>query len=81
VLTAMQVGLGLDELKSNHAFLQGSLVVVIFSMVSVLAAIGIIGLITSMIFLFNMVAAISHAASKQKQRRKAAKNNLDDKEQ
>jgi hypothetical protein len=81
VLTAMQVGLGLDELKSNHAFLRGSLVVVIFSMVSVLAAIGIIGLITTMIFLFNMVAAISHAASKQKQRRKAAKNSLDDKEQ
>jgi hypothetical protein len=81
VLTAMQVGLGLKELENNHVFLRGSLVVVIFSMVSVLAAIGAIGLITTMIYLYNMVSAIIHAASRQKQRRKAAKRNLDDKEQ
>jgi hypothetical protein len=81
VLTAMQVGLGLKELESNHAFLRGTLFVVIFSMTIVFPLVGGISFITSLIFLFNMVAAISHAASKQRQRRKAAKRNLDDKEQ
>jgi hypothetical protein len=80
VLTAMQVGLGLKELSGSESFLKGSLFVVVFSMVLVVAIIGAISLITTMIFVFNMVAALSHAARKQNQRRKLAKQGLEDKE-
>jgi hypothetical protein len=78
VLTAMQVGLGLKELENSHAFLKGSLFIVIFSMVSVVAIIGVISLIPAVIFLYNMVAAIMHATQKQKQRRKMAKKVQED---
>ena len=72
VLSAMQVGTSLRELEDNHAFLRASYVFVVFSMVAVVAVLGIVVLIFVGIFLFNMVAAISHASNEQRKRKKLA---------
>jgi uncharacterized membrane protein len=73
VLSAMQVGTALDELSSSRAFMKGSYGVVVLSMVSVAAVLSIVGLFFVGVFLFNMVAAIRHAASKEKERRRVRK--------
>ncbi|KAF3033954.1 hypothetical protein E8E12_001847 [Didymella heteroderae] len=73
VLSAMQVGTALDELNNSKAFMKGSYGVVVLSMVFVAAVLGIVGLFFVGVFLFNMVAAIRHAARKEKERRKAKK--------
>lgn len=73
VLSAMQVGTALDELSSSTAFMKGSYGVVVLSMVSVAAVLGIVGLFFVAVFLFNMVTAIRHAASKEKERRRVKK--------
>lgn len=72
VLSAMQVGVSLKELEDNHAFLKASFLFVVFSMVCVVAVLGIVVLIFVAIFLFNMVTAISHAQTGQKDRKKLA---------
>ncbi|KAF2126273.1 hypothetical protein P153DRAFT_378460 [Dothidotthia symphoricarpi CBS 119687] len=80
VLSAMQVGAGLDELKTNHAFLQGSYVFVVFSMMSVVAVLAVVCVFFVVIFLFNMAAAIGHAKSEQKKRKKMAEGRSQGKE-
>ncbi|KAJ4363446.1 hypothetical protein N0V83_009739 [Neocucurbitaria cava] len=72
VLSAMQVGTGLDQLKDNGAFLEASYVFVVFSMVSVIAVLGVVAVVFVAIFLFNMVTAISHAKNTQQERKKLA---------
>lgn len=73
VLSAMQVGTALDELSSSRAFMKGSYGVVVLSMVSVAAVLGVVGVFFVGVFLFNMVSAIRHAAREEKKRRKAKK--------
>lgn len=73
VLSAMQVGVSLKDLSENYAFLRASYIVVVFSMVCVLAVLGTVALLFVWIFLFNMVAAISHAKNEQAARKKLAK--------
>lgn len=80
VLSAMQVGTGLKDLEDNYAFLRASYVFVVFSMVCVVAVLGFVALTFVGIFLFNMVAAISHANTEQAARKKLAKQKLDGKE-
>ncbi|KAH5631804.1 hypothetical protein HBI51_192350 [Parastagonospora nodorum] len=77
VLSAMQVGTGLDELKDNHAFLRASYIFVVFSMVSVIAVLALVGMIFIIIFLFNMVTAINHAKEEQRKRKKLAQKKSD----
>jgi uncharacterized membrane protein len=73
VLSAMQVGTALDELNGSKAFLKGSYGVVVLSMVSVAAVLGIVGVCFVGIFLFNMVKAIAHAGSEQRKREELRK--------
>ncbi|KAF1927284.1 uncharacterized protein M421DRAFT_45562, partial [Didymella exigua CBS 183.55] len=73
VLSAMQVGTALDELNGSTAFMNGTYGVVVLSMVSVAAVLGVVGLFFVGVFMFNMVTAIRHAASKGKERRRAKK--------
>ncbi|KAG9189467.1 hypothetical protein G6011_06335 [Alternaria panax] len=73
VLSAMQVGSGLKELEDNYAFLRASYIFVVFSMISVIAVLAFVTIIFIGIFFFNMVKAITHAASEQKKRIKAAR--------
>lgn len=73
VLSAMQVGTALDQLNSNKAFMKGSYGVVVLSMVSVVAVLGVVGLCFIGIFLFNMVSAVRHAGSEERKRAKAKK--------
>jgi uncharacterized membrane protein len=73
VLSAMQVGQGTKELEDNYAFLRASYVFVVFSMISVVAVLALVCFIFVIIFLFNMVTAIRHAASEQDKRKKLAK--------
>jgi hypothetical protein len=76
VLSAMQVGAGLDELKDSNAFLKSSYVFVVFSIVSVVAVLAVIAVIFIIIFFFNMVAAINHAKQAQRKRKKMACDKL-----
>ncbi len=76
VLSAMQVGTALEELSGSKAFLKGSYGVVVLSMVSVAVVLGVVGVFFVVVFLFNMVSAISHAASEEKKRRKARKERV-----
>jgi succinate dehydrogenase/fumarate reductase cytochrome b subunit len=76
VLSAMQVGAGLDELKDSNAFLKSSYVFVVFSIVSVVAVLAVVAVIFIIIFFFNMVAAINHAKQAQRKRKKMAYDKL-----
>lgn len=80
VLSAMQVGTSLKELEDNYAFLRASYVFVVFSMVAVVAVLAIVVLIFVGIFLFNMVAAISHAKNEQRARKLLAISKAEGKE-
>ncbi|KAF1995469.1 hypothetical protein P154DRAFT_526276 [Amniculicola lignicola CBS 123094] len=60
VLSAMQVGAGVAPLSTNDTFRRASYGFVVFSMVAVAAVLGFIGFMFSLIFLINMVLAISH---------------------
>jgi hypothetical protein len=80
VLSAMQVGTGLKELEDNHAFLQASYVFVVFSIVSVVAVLTMVGIIFVFIFVFNMITAINHAKSVQSSRKKLAREKMEVKE-
>ncbi|KAF2678216.1 hypothetical protein K458DRAFT_142685 [Lentithecium fluviatile CBS 122367] len=72
VLAAMQVGASVEPSNANKPFLKTCYIFVVFSMVSVAAVLGLVGLIFVTIYLFNMVAAISHAKKKQVERKRKA---------
>jgi hypothetical protein len=72
VLAAMQVGASVDPLNADKAFLKTCYVFVVFSMVSVAAVLGLVGVIFVTIYLFNMVTAINHAKEMQAKRKKKA---------
>ncbi|KAH8702894.1 hypothetical protein GQ44DRAFT_743832 [Phaeosphaeriaceae sp. PMI808] len=80
VLSAMQVGSSLGELKDNSNFLRASYGFVVFSMISVVAVLALVGIIFVITFLFNMVAAIRHAKSEQRERKRLAREKLAAKE-
>jgi uncharacterized membrane protein len=77
VLSAMQVGSGLSQLRDNHAFIGASYFFVVFCIVSVLAVLVIVGVIFCIIFLYNMVSAIRHASREQGERAKLARARQD----
>lgn len=72
VLAAMQVGASIEPLNTNRAFLRTCYVVVVLSMAMVAAVLVLVGVIFVTIYLFNMVAAISHAKAKRAERKKNA---------
>lgn len=72
VLSAMQVGAGLPQLQDSVYFSRASYGFVVFSMVSVAAILGSVGLIFIIIFFFNMAAAISHDNKERKDRAQLA---------
>lgn len=76
VLSAMQVGTALDKLNTSAAFMQGCFGVVVFSMASVAAVLGVVGLFFVGVFLFNMVDAVCHATSRAKERRRAGRDKV-----
>jgi hypothetical protein len=80
VLAAMQVGASVDPLDSDKGFLKSCYIFVVFAMVSVAAVLGVVGLIFVIIYLFNMVAAISHAQKMRAQRKKKARERQSKKE-
>jgi uncharacterized membrane protein len=77
VLSAMQVGSGLSQLRDNHAFIGASYVFAVFCIVSVLAVLVIVGVIFCIIFLYNMVSAIRHVSREQGERAKLARARQD----
>jgi hypothetical protein len=60
VLSAMQVGAILPPLNTNPAFQQASYGFVVFSIVTVAAIVSFVGILFVVIFLLNMILAISH---------------------
>lgn len=68
VLTAMQVGLALPQLNTNHAFQQASYGFVVFSIVAVAAIVFFVGILFVGIFLLNMILAISHEKKERRDR-------------
>jgi hypothetical protein len=68
ILSAMQVGTGVDPLKTNTQFNQASFGFVIFICILVVAILAFVGSIFSFIYLYNMVAAIKHADRERKRR-------------
>jgi uncharacterized membrane protein len=73
VLSAMQVGTGVDPLRSNAAFNRASFGFVVFVCVLVMAVLGFVGAIFSFIYLYNMVAAIQHDDRERKRRAELAR--------
>lgn len=69
VLSAMQVGTGLDSLKDNPPFNKASFGFVIFSCVLVSALFAFVIMTFGFIFLFNMKEAILHSISEPKRRK------------
>ncbi|KAI4629742.1 uncharacterized protein J4E87_002928 [Alternaria ethzedia] len=78
VLSAMQVGVGLEELKDNHHFLGATYYFVVFSMISVVVVLAFVTIVFIGIFLFNMYKAITHAGSTQKWRLKMFRRNQEE---
>jgi len=74
VLSAMQVGTGLDSLKNNNAFLRASFGFVIFACVLVVAIIAFVLLVFGFIFFYNMRAASTQSSRVQAQRRNRHRN-------
>lgn len=80
VLSAMQVGAGIDPLQDNYAFRKACVVFVVFSMVAVAATLSYVGVIFFIIYFFNMAAAISHDKRERKAREKLARERKGEKE-
>ncbi|KAF2465704.1 uncharacterized protein BDR25DRAFT_82406 [Lindgomyces ingoldianus] len=72
VLSAMQVGAGVPPLQDNLAFRRASYGFVVFSMVSVASVLALVGVMFSVIFFFNMAAAIQHDKRDRREREKLA---------
>jgi succinate dehydrogenase/fumarate reductase cytochrome b subunit len=70
ILSAMQVGTTVMDLTHNTAFNKASFGFVVFSIVMVAALLVFVGTIFVAVFLYNMVAAISHKNSAAKWRKK-----------
>jgi uncharacterized membrane protein len=69
VLSAMQVGTGVDRLSNSYAFNTASYGFVIFSCILVGAIIVFVIAIFTFVFLYNMKMAISHSNREQKRRK------------
>ncbi|OCK77450.1 hypothetical protein K432DRAFT_407299 [Lepidopterella palustris CBS 459.81] len=74
VLSAMQVGVGVPPVNSNAAFQHASYGFVVFVIVSVASLLAFIGVMFAVIFLFNMIAAISHDKMERIEREKLAQD-------
>lgn len=61
VLSAMQVGTGLEALSGNRAFVEACRVTVVLSMVGVAGVLGAVSVVFAGVFAFNMVMAVAHA--------------------
>ncbi|ORY05163.1 hypothetical protein BCR34DRAFT_48627 [Clohesyomyces aquaticus] len=72
VLSAMQVGAGVEPLQSNQMFRRASYGFVVFSMVSVAGVLAFVGFVFVFIFFFNMVAAIQHDKQERRERERMA---------
>lgn len=72
VLSAMQVGAGVDPLQGNDLFRRTCYGFVVFSIVSVAAVLALIAFIFCVIFFFNMVSAIMHAKNTRRLRKRKA---------
>ncbi|OQE44672.1 hypothetical protein PENCOP_c002G06118 [Penicillium coprophilum] len=75
VLTAMQVGATIPPLNTNTAFLRASYGFSAFSIITVAAIVGSVGVMFVTIFLINMVLAIWHAKKKRRDRKLLAQKN------
>ncbi|KAJ5901835.1 hypothetical protein N7495_002363 [Penicillium taxi] len=68
VLTAMQVGATIPPLNTNYAFQRASYGFAVFSIVTVATVVCFVGVLFAIIFLINMVLAISHEKKKRRDR-------------
>lgn len=73
VLAAMQVGASVNPLDDDNAFLKSCYGFVVFSMVSVAALLGVIGVLFFFIFFFNMGSAIRSMRYWERKRERKAK--------
>ncbi|KAF3390711.1 hypothetical protein DPV78_010976 [Talaromyces pinophilus] len=78
VLSAMQVGLTIPPLNSNQAFQKTSYGFVVFGIFSVAFFLGLLGIIFTSIFLFNMGAAILHDRRERIKRQRLARDREDE---
>ncbi|TID17332.1 hypothetical protein E6O75_ATG08078 [Venturia nashicola] len=70
VLSAMQVGTTVLELKDNKAFNKASFGFVVFSIAMVAALLVFVGTVFVVVYFYNMMAAIRHKNSAQRKRKK-----------
>ncbi|EAW13274.1 uncharacterized protein ACLA_017210 [Aspergillus clavatus NRRL 1] len=73
VLSAMQVAADVPRLNDSVAFQNTTYGVVIFSIVIVAVFLGVLGVLFGAIYLFNMVAAISHCRTERCRRERLSK--------
>ena len=77
VLSAMQVGTGLETLGNNKTFLNASYGIALFSMVCVLAIVTAVAIINTFLSVYNGLAAITQANRDQWKRRKLARDRFE----
>lgn len=68
VLSAMQVGVSVSPLKDDEAYRKATYGFVVFSMMSVAFVLAFVSVLFTLIFIFNMVAAIAHDRQQRKDR-------------
>jgi uncharacterized membrane protein len=73
----MQVGVSVDPLQKHQDYIRSCYGFVVFSMVTVLAVLGIVAAVFLFMFLFNMVAAIGHVKRMRTERKRKAKERGD----
>lgn len=72
----MQVGASIDPLQGDKAFVRACYGFVVFSIVSVGAVVALVGVLFTIIYVFNMVMAIGHAREAEREREKLADEKL-----
>jgi hypothetical protein len=80
VFSAMQVGAGTPQLSDSKVFQKAAYGFTVFSIVTVAALLGFVGVTFSGMFLFNMVEAISHDKSENAKRNTRARMKNEGKE-
>lgn len=68
ILSAMQVGISIPDFQHKSAFTQATFGFVVYSITQVAALVLFLGALFVGVFLYNMVAAISHAKKQEKRR-------------
>jgi hypothetical protein len=73
VLSAMQVGVGVEPLQTDEGFRRATVGFVVFSILMVAVILGVVGAVFAVVFFFNMVMAIRHDNELRRERKRKAR--------